>query len=324
MAGHDSSGAPLQGRILKLEELTWKELDALPRDRTALFIPVSPLEEHGTHLPLGVDSFTAGLLAQAAAEEFVRGREDRSAVLVPLVPLGTWTFDFVGSVSLRQRTVRDMVDGLASSYARYGFRNIVITNGHGAAGHIVALEEAARRVSRRFRHRGVRVISPVGRMIHRYFEGELGEMLRGELEAEEGLPVDPDKMNLLTSDLHAGMWETSMMLAFRPELVKDEYKQLPPVTVAKKRLWFDTARKAGEGLGYLGYPGLAHAAIGRATLKLFRKEVAPLLDRLVAGQDVSAEADSPYLKIPLLRTDFWRWLGASLAMVLALVWWALR
>ena len=49
-------------------------VDALDRARTLIVVTVSPLEEHGPHLPLGVDAFTARHFAQAIAERVVGGR----------------------------------------------------------------------------------------------------------------------------------------------------------------------------------------------------------------------------------------------------------
>ena len=39
--------------------MTWFEVDALDRDRCLVFLTVSPLEQHGPHLPLGVDFYGA-------------------------------------------------------------------------------------------------------------------------------------------------------------------------------------------------------------------------------------------------------------------------
>ena len=46
-------------KVLRLEEMTMPELDALDRERTLIAIPISPLEAHGPHLPLGTDGFMA-------------------------------------------------------------------------------------------------------------------------------------------------------------------------------------------------------------------------------------------------------------------------
>src|SRR5262249_37596022 len=52
-----------QGELLlsvrRLEEMSTPALDALDRARTVVVLTVSPLEEHGPHLPVGVDAIAA-------------------------------------------------------------------------------------------------------------------------------------------------------------------------------------------------------------------------------------------------------------------------
>ena len=48
-----------QKKVILLEELNWKQIDAFDRKKTVFFLPISPLEEHGPHLPVGTDYLTA-------------------------------------------------------------------------------------------------------------------------------------------------------------------------------------------------------------------------------------------------------------------------
>jgi creatinine amidohydrolase len=52
------------GKILRLAELSYTALDALDRERTAIIFTVSPLEEHGPHLPVGTDLFEAEFIGE--------------------------------------------------------------------------------------------------------------------------------------------------------------------------------------------------------------------------------------------------------------------
>jgi len=131
-----------------LEEMSSPALDALPRERTVIVLTVSPLEEHGPHLPVGVDAFTARHFSEALAAELVRNRPGWAVVLAPTLHLGSFTFDSVGTIRVRQRLVRDVVVDYGDSLARAGFRYIFVANGHGGPGHLVALEEASAIVSR--------------------------------------------------------------------------------------------------------------------------------------------------------------------------------
>jgi len=51
-------------------------------------------------------------------------------VLAPTLHLGSFTFDAPGTVTVRQRVVRDAVVDYGLSLARAGFRFIVVSNGH--------------------------------------------------------------------------------------------------------------------------------------------------------------------------------------------------
>jgi len=94
--------------VHRLEELSTPGLDALDRARTVVILSVSPLETHGPHLPLGVDAFTARHFAEAIAERVVASRPGFTVVLAPTLYLGSFTFDTVGTVAVRQRLVRDV------------------------------------------------------------------------------------------------------------------------------------------------------------------------------------------------------------------------
>ncbi len=204
-----------------LEEMSTPALDALPRERTVIILTVSPLEEHGPHLPVGVDAFTARHFAEGLAERLVGSRPCWTVVLAPTLHLGTFTFDTVGTVRVRQRVVRDVVVDYGDSLARAGFRYILVANGHGGPGHLVALEEAAAIVSRR---RGVTMASLSGHLAWEFLRGRY----LGKIEAALGRTLSPEERRAFAEDSHGGWWETSVMLLLKPQLVAEAYRQLPP------------------------------------------------------------------------------------------------
>ena len=58
MKSTKNSGIKKSG-ILKFEELNWKQIQELDYKKTIFYLTISPLEEHGPHLPVGTDIFTA-------------------------------------------------------------------------------------------------------------------------------------------------------------------------------------------------------------------------------------------------------------------------
>lgn len=300
-----------------LEEMSTPALDALDRRRTVILLPVSPLEEHGPHLPVGVDAFAARHFAEALAERLVAARPGWRAVLAPTLHLGSFTFDTVGTIRIRQRVVRDALVDYGASLARAGFHYVVIANGHGGPGHLVALEEASAIVSRRH---GVTMASVTG---------YLGwEFLRGRylprIEAALGRPLSDDERAAFADDAHGGLWETSFMLWLRPDLVSKDFRALPAARYSLPRRLVPNYPLRNGGQGYVGHPALADPAFAQATSEVLLDEGLRLVEGLLDGAVTPAERRSPFWALPFLRTNFWPVLGAAVAAGTMAAWWAGR
>lgn len=303
--------------IHRLEELSTRTLDALDRTRTVIILAVSPLEEHGPHLPLGVDAFIARHFAQAIAERLVAERPGWTVVLAPTLHLGSFTFDAVGTVRVRQRVVRDAVVDYGDSLARAGFRYILVANGHAGPGHLVALEEASAIVSRRH---GVAMAS---------FTGHLAwEFLRGRylprVEAALGRTLTEEERRAFAEDAHGGFWETSMLLLLRPDLVDDAYRELPPARYSRlARVRPNYPLKHG-GQGYVGHPAMADPAFARATAEVLIGEALGLANDLLDGRIRPGSPRSPFSVVPFFRTNFWPAVGVVVSIAAVAAWWLLR
>jgi creatinine amidohydrolase len=304
--------------VHRLEELSTPGLDALDRERTVVILSVSPLETHGPHLPLGVDAFTARYFSEAIAERVVASRPGWAVVLAPTLHLGSFTFDTVGMVRVRQRVVRDVVVDYGRALARAGFRHILVSNGHGGPGHLVALEEAAAIVSRRHR---VTMASFTGHLAWEFLRGRL----LPRIEAGLGRPLSPVEREAFAEDAHGGWWETSIMLALRPDLVDDGYRTLPAARYSlRERLVPNYPLRRG-GRGYVGHPALADPAFARATTEVLLAEAMTVVDGLLDGRIRPSERRSPFFVIPFFRTNFRRVAGAVAAAGAVLAgWWIFR
>jgi creatinine amidohydrolase len=288
--------------VLRLEELSTPAIDALDRARTAVLLAVSPLEQHGPHLPVGVDFMTARHLAESLAERLVARRPGWTVVLAPPLPLGSFTFEATGTIRVRQRAVRDVVADYGHALARAGFRYVLIANGHGGPGHLVALEEAAAAVSRRH---GIVMASLTGPVAWDLLRGRLAP----RIEAALGRPLGPDERQALAEDAHAGWWETAVMLLLRPDLVDPAYRDLPPAPYALVRRLRPNYPLRGGGRGYVGHPARADLALAKATLAVLLDEVVALAEALLDGTRAPAAGRSPFYRLPPLRTGFWPALG---------------
>lgn len=296
-----------------MEELSTPALDALDRDRTVVILTVSPLEEHGPHLPVGVDALAARHLAESIAARLTTERAGWSAVLAPTLHLGSFTFESVGTLNVRQRVVRDAVTDLGTALARSGFRYVLIANGHAGPGHLVALEEAAARVSRRHR---ITMASLTGHLAW--------ELLRGRLlpkiEAALGRALTDDERRAFAEDAHAGWWETSVMLMLRPDLVDPAYRDLEPARYALHRRLVPNYAVRGGARGYVGHPALGDPDFARAAAGVLLDEAMRFVDDLLDGRVPPTARRSPFYALPFLRTNFLPALGVTAAAMLAVAW----
>jgi creatinine amidohydrolase len=303
--------------VHRLEEMSTPALDALDRDRTLVLLPVSPLEEHGPHLPVGVDAFAARHFAEALAERITAARPGWSAVLAPTLHLGSFTFDTVGTVRIRQRVVRDAVVDYGASLARAGFRWIVVANGHGGPGHLVALEEASAIVSRRHR---VTMASVSGYLAWQFLRGRYLPAIEDAL----GRGLSAEERAAFADDAHGGLWETSLMLWLRPDLVANDYRDLPAARYSLARRLVPNYPLRGGGQGYVGHPALADPAFARATSAVLLAEGLDLVNGLLDGTVKPDQRRSPFWALPFLRTNFWPVVGAAVAAGMLAAWWGAR
>ncbi len=156
-------------------------------------MPIGALEAHGPHLPLGADQIQAEATAQALADRV-------DALIAPTVPYGSapGARRFPGTVSLTMTQLEGHVTGVLSELARSGVRRVLVLSGHAERGHMAALREAADETMRS--HPDVRIV-----VLSDY---DFVYELRGrESPATDG---------------HAGLLETSRVLALAPETVGPE------------------------------------------------------------------------------------------------------
>ena len=281
--------APARSRLYKLEELSWPEIDALDRQRTLFILPVGMIEEHGPHLPVGADTLAVTYEANGAARRVSRALPDWNVVMMPPINYGQGGANEMGDMlvhpgtyGIRQSTLRSLVADLGGQIAQNGFKWIFVTNGHGAPTHNIAINEACDFVSEAFRVT----------MLH----------LSGLFRADAAIQSNGEKINAryfsaaeLASfgmDVHAGVGETSGMLAVRPDLVRSIYKTLPSRAGRSLEELRDITTAPGWQ-GYLSSPARATVAYGRAVEAWWIDGFADLILRAVRGENMSVHARVP-------------------------------
>ncbi len=298
------------GQILQLEEMSFVRIRSLDFERTVALFAVSPLEEHGPHLPVGTDVLTAEFFTLELARRILQAKPDWTAVIAPTVPLGASVFDAPGTLRARPRTVRHLALDYGAALARHGFRYILVTNGHAGPFHVLALEEAAATVSRRY---GVRMLSVSGPVLWKFLRARYHHRIEPLL----GRPLTWQERVALRGDMHAGLWETSLLLLIRPDLVDGAYATLPQVTFTLQQ----AARKnyplrLGNCMGYIGTPQAARAEFGEVARTILNDAAWEIVRPVLEAPDDSWQQTSFLYKIPFLRTGFPYAVGAFGLIVL--------
>lgn len=234
--------------VRRLTDLTWEDTAELADAGAIALLPVGAVEAHGPHLPLATDVIIAEAMARAAANRLAA--EPRPIVLLPAIsytPAG-FAAGFAGTVTIGADTLRTLVVDIARSLGRHGFHLLAIANAHLDPAHLDALEAAVRQI----RDEGlVRVVFP--NLVRRDLAARLGDEFR-------------------SGACHAGRYEGSIVLAARPDLVRDEIRvSLPPNPASLSdaiREGRGTFEDAGGPRAYFGAPADARAEEGHATITI--------------------------------------------------------
>lgn len=90
-----------------------------------VILPLGATEQHGHHLPLGVDIYLSEYFSKEVAKA-------TGALVAPTLPFGySWVWrDVPGTISLQQNLVEDVIKDVAHSVSRYGGKMLVLINGH--------------------------------------------------------------------------------------------------------------------------------------------------------------------------------------------------
>ena len=283
------SSAPARSKVYKLEELNWPQIDVLDRERTLFILPVGMIEEHGPHLPVGADTFGVTYEAEGASRRVSRALPDWNVVMMPPINYGQSGANQLGDMlvhpgtyGIRQSTLRSLVADLGGQVAQNGFKWIFVMNGHGAPTHNIAINEACDFVSETFR---VTMLHLTG-----LFKGDAAIQSRGEkVNTKYFSAADVASFGM---DVHAGVGETSGMLAVRPDLVRADYKTLPSRAGRSLEELRDIATAPGWQ-GYLSSPASATAAHGRAVEAWWIDGFTDLILRAVRGENMFLHARVP-------------------------------
>ncbi len=226
-----------------LEEMTTEEIREKVNESSIAILPLGAIEEHGPHLPLSTDCLQPQYVAEVVSERL-------GAYLLPILKYGqcSSTKNFPGTITLRFETLRMMMEDILSELIRMGFRNIVVLSGHAGRTHMTALKLA-------------------GETVLEAHDEDINLMVLSDYD----IAYTMNEIEIPVNDGHAGMIETSRVMAIRPDLVKgtaeSNHPNFPPFMILKHpEKYFPT--------GVMGDPQLASKEFGEKANEV-------IIDRLV-------------------------------------------
>jgi len=231
--------------MTEFQHRTWKEIrDAFKRG-VVVILPVGSTEAHGPHLPLSTDVIISEEMSQRAAEKLnVQGIE---TLVLPAISYSVTDFsaDFPGTISISKQTATAVVYDICRSLYAQGARLIAIANSHLEPEHVASINEAIEKI----KQETGRAIAFPDKRKRRWAQTLTEEFRRG--------------------DCHAGSYETSLVMAARPELVREEIRrslESVPISIAGKiKEGASNFTEAGGTEAYFGDPRSASREEGAAT-----------------------------------------------------------
>jgi creatinine amidohydrolase len=240
--------------VRRWDALTREEISAVAAD-ALLVLPVGTTEQHGPHLVTGTDAALVGAVAERAAA--LAARPD-VVLLAPTLAFGASDhhLPFGGTLSLRVSTLQAVLADLLASAAVSGCRRVFVLNGHGgnAAACAIAVAEASR---------------------------EHGILAATVLFSQL---LDPSALELQIAG-HAGVFETSLMLALYPDRVRAGRAAPSPGGAARgwpRGLVVGEPKRWQELDGYTDRPETATAELGEAALQAVVAATAACFEEVAA------------------------------------------
>ena len=288
------------GQVVRVGDLNTRQIRALDRERTVVFLQGGMLEEHGPYLP----AFTDGILSDRLTQELVKGVVSKkpgwTALLFPAISVGASGYNeigrqfvFPGTYAVRPSTLKAMYMDLATELGEQGFKWIMVVHVHGSPLHIAALDEAGDYFRDTYG----------GRMVNLW---GLLPVIGGWGSGMSGMSAAEKKEDGVS--LHGGADEHSLMLHLQPDLVAADYAQAPSVTGSTYAESVEAARQK-QWPGYIGAPRLGNAALGNRIWTSFSASALKTTLEILDGAD---PAKYPrYLPIMAANPPYQEWIASA-------------
>ena len=226
-----------------MSELTWTEVDEASKDRPVALVPVGSTEAHGPHLPVSTDTVIAQELARRGAAK-LKEHGIPCLILPPVsYAVAELASDFPGTLSLPPDTVAALLRDVALATAKR-FRATAFLNVHLEPKHVECLRKAVEEAKKA----GASVCFT-----------DITKKRWAELLGKVFLDGD-----------HAGAFETSLMMASAPGMVRERERiSVPPLDAmgAAFKKGAKSFAEAGGEEAYFGDPSAASIEDGETAFE---------------------------------------------------------
>jgi len=256
-------------------EMTVKEIREYLKTNKTIIVPYGVVEQHGYHLPVSMDIHNAEVPAYVLAEKL-------GCIVAPPLNYCFSGGQLPGTINVRPTSFCAIMCDIVESLAAQGFENILIYPGHGGSESLAQLKEALR--------------------ILKWLNASLEKVMIMILRRADHwhAPKDP---RMTGADYHAGRSETSLMLAYRNNLVQlDQMEMDEPELAERMRHDQDayqicttlsgqpqeiaTTRQRPEiKVGVMGYPEFASAEFGKLAVESAISVMAEMVKKAIADAD---------------------------------------
>ena len=199
-----------------LAELTREKIRQIA-PHTIAVLPTAAIEQHGPHAPIMTDTLLCGSIAQRAAQ---RINDQLPTVIAPVFCFGNshHHMPFGGTLSFTSPTYIQGVTEVLLGLVNCGFRKLVVLNGHGGNTDSNAVV-------------GLDLVHRLGQNVT-VATGAYWDIARPRI-VERGL------MDGKIIPGHAGRFETSLVLALRPDLIDPAVLAQTPEVIPQGALFGD-------------------------------------------------------------------------------------
>ena len=230
----------MPGSAFYWAELRSKDFKGLDPEKTIAILPVAAIEQHGPHLPVMTDSAIAEGMIALLKE---RLPDDLSVLVLPPQYVGKSNEHLLspGTLSLSAETLSRLLVEIGEGVHRGGLRKMVLANSHG--GNVQVLATVARELRVKF-----------------------GMLVVATNWARFGLPEGMYDATEVKHGIHAGDIETSLMLEFRPDLVRmADAKNFISSAIAMEKEFKKLSADGTHAFGWIAQDLNAEGAVGDAS-----------------------------------------------------------